>query len=147
MIKFSTGLLLCGLLLAGCRKADPGIDSALLLGTWQQQQQTVTTYDEKGMVLSAVTTPFTDRYLFFKTATVKDSSAFHAIVNPYFPSFVPYTLQGTTLSYGDSYGPPPAYIITALTAHTLTLQRVMPPLHPLPPGVTQDFVTAYYYGR
>lgn len=146
MTKFSPGLLLCGLLLAGCRKADPGLDSALLLGTWRQQRETITTYDEKGMVLSAITKPYADRYLFFKMATVKDSSAFH-LINPCTPTFEPYTLQGNTLSYGYSYGPPPAYTITALTAHTLTFQRVLPPLHPLPPGVTQDFVTEYYYGR
>ena len=52
MRTFAPSLVLGGLLLAvaSCKKAGPALDPALLLGTWSQQRNTVTEYNNQGPI-------------------------------------------------------------------------------------------------
>lgn len=141
----------CLLLTVSCKKAEPEIDSSLLLGVWTQQRHTEMKYETQGPV-GTTDVAHSDRCLVFKTDVYRDSTLHPVIVSSYPTNFYfPYTLQGKILSLGYALR---KYEVRELTAHSLALHTIIPPedlpskSHPLPAGtVSVSFITDEYFTR
>ena len=137
------------LAIASCKKAGPELDPSLLLGTWSQQRNTVTEYNNQGPVSATDVVP-SGRCLIFKPAFYRDSAKMPIIVTfPQGPApSSPYTLHGTVLTLGNK-----RYEVRELTAHVLNLHVLIPsedlpsPSRPLPAGSTAGYITDEYYTR